>query len=405
MALNPNIILQGQQPDFVNTLARATQAADAQNGAMRRNNLASLYASQGDKIAQGDQGALNALAMLDPTAAQGVQQNNLSMDATRLGMQNTQQSMGFARENMGIVRETAKREAEAATRNMSAAEAKAAADRLSGIMNGAMAANDEQSYNAYLTQNGIDPATAPFGQRDMNFAKTNGYLDALKVAASRAEATAGPEWVSASPAEAAAQGYSFGQINRKTGQFKGTNGPKEGITITNKDGSTVTVGGNGKGTKTGMDPSSPESMVASIDGILNDPALDSATGVLAWTQNIPGTSAKRFGTRTKQLDGQAFLQAFESLKGAGQITEVEGTKATQAIGRLDTAQSADDYRAALNELKSVLVLGQQRPLGWANGQADPTLAQGNTPEVGAVENGYSFKGGDPSDPANWEASQ
>jgi len=54
MALNPNIILQGQQPDFVNTLARATQAADAQNGAMRRNNLASLYASQGDKIAQGD---------------------------------------------------------------------------------------------------------------------------------------------------------------------------------------------------------------------------------------------------------------------------------------------------------------------------------------------------------------
>jgi hypothetical protein len=109
-----------------------------------------------------------------------------------------------------------------------------------------------------------------------------------------------------------------------------------------------------------MSPSDPQAMVDSIDGILNDPALDRSTGLFSAMQNIPGTEQYRFGTRARQLEGQAFLQAFESLKGAGQITEVEGLKATQAIGRLDTAQQADDYREALNDLRSILTTAQAR---------------------------------------------
>ena len=44
-------------------------------------------------------------------------------------------------------------------------------------------------------------------------------------------------------------------------------------------------------------------------------------------QKIPGSDHTRFGARVAQLEGQAFLQAFESLKGAGQISEIEGEKA------------------------------------------------------------------------------
>ena len=110
-----------------------------------------------------------------------------------------------------------------------------------------------------------------------------------------------------------------------------------------------------------------DQMLSSIDGILNDPALDTATGLLAATQRIPGTSAYRFGTRARQIEGQAFLQAFESLKGAGQITEIEGAKATAAIGRLDTAQSPADYRQALTELKGVISAARSRAAG-----ANPT---------------------------------
>lgn len=97
-----------------------------------------------------------------------------------------------------------------------------------------------------------------------------------------------------------------------------------------------------------------DQILSSIDGILNDPALEGATGWMSWRQRIPGTESYRFGTRARQLEGQAFLQAFEALKGGGAITEIEGQKATQAIGRLDTAQSAEDYRAALNDLRSVV---------------------------------------------------
>ena len=108
-----------------------------------------------------------------------------------------------------------------------------------------------------------------------------------------------------------------------------------------------------------------DNMVSSIDGILNDPALDASTGWLAWMQGVPGTDQYRFGQRALQLQGQAFLQAFDSLKGAGQITEVEGTKATQAIGRLSTSQNPADYRQALNELKDIITAAKGRAINSA----------------------------------------
>jgi hypothetical protein len=101
-------------------------------------------------------------------------------------------------------------------------------------------------------------------------------------------------------------------------------------------------------------------MLKTIDGILNDPGLSKGTGLLSIMQRVPNTDAYRFGTRVRQLQGQAFLQAFESLKGGGQITEIEGTKATDAIGRLDTAQSEKDYREALEELRDVIQTAQER---------------------------------------------
>ena len=123
-----------------------------------------------------------------------------------------------------------------------------------------------------------------------------------------------------------------------------------------------------------MQPSSPQSMINTIDGILGDPALDSATGIFSFLQSVPGTEQRRVGARIKQLDGQAFLQAFESLKGGGQITEIEGTKATQAIGRLDSAQRPEDYRAALTELRDLLNVAQGRPPGWADQQSSKPAA-------------------------------
>lgn len=132
-------------------------------------------------------------------------------------------------------------------------------------------------------------------------------------------------------------------------------------------------------------------MLASIDGILNDPALDVSTGWLSWMQGVPHTEQYRFGQRALQLQGQAFLQAFESLKGGGQITEIEGQKATQAIGRLSTAQNPADYRAALQELKGVIEDAKKRAIAGAGSvQLPGNAAIGGAP---APQQGVDMGGG------------
>jgi hypothetical protein len=57
--------------------------------------------------------------------------------------------------------------------------------------------------------------------------------------------------------------------------------------------------------------------------------------------------------RIDELQGGTFLQAFESLKGGGQISEKEGEKATDALNRLKTRGTSEAaYRQALADFKS-----------------------------------------------------
>lgn len=106
-----------------------------------------------------------------------------------------------------------------------------------------------------------------------------------------------------------------------------------------------------------------EQAVAVIDSLLKHPGRAAATGLsgqLDPRNYIAGTSATDFRVALKQLEGKAFLEAFESLKGGGQITEVEGNKATQAVARLDRAQSDKEFVSALNDLKRIVTTGMDR---------------------------------------------
>ncbi|WP_147297398.1 hypothetical protein [Bordetella bronchiseptica] len=110
-----------------------------------------------------------------------------------------------------------------------------------------------------------------------------------------------------------------------------------------------------------------DAMIQSIDGLANHPGLSSAVGmrVPGWSY-VPGTEAANFASRLDQLQGQAFLQAFESLKGGGQITEVEGKKATDAIARLSQNQSEAAFKESMRELREVLVSAKNRAYRKAN---------------------------------------
>lgn len=109
-------------------------------------------------------------------------------------------------------------------------------------------------------------------------------------------------------------------------------------------------------------------LISGIDQLLADPALAQGLGIEGFLRKPLADlgldeDTARVRARIDQVRGDVFLSAFATLKGGGQITELEGTKAEQAQARLSTAQSEEDFRAALNELKFYTELGIRRMKG------------------------------------------
>lgn len=94
--------------------------------------------------------------------------------------------------------------------------------------------------------------------------------------------------------------------------------------------------------------------------------FESAVGAsaLPGARFVPGSAARDFVASHDQAVGAAFMQAFETLKGGGQITVTEGEKATAALTRMNLAQSEAEYvRAAREfqtEVKKVLDIAEKR---------------------------------------------
>jgi len=107
-----------------------------------------------------------------------------------------------------------------------------------------------------------------------------------------------------------------------------------------------------------------------IDSILNNPALPSVTG--KYQGGLDPEGFERFfmsqdaidvAVMIKQLKGRAFLQAFETLKGGGQITEREGQAAEAAMARLQRVQSTEAFVEGLKELRTIADIARRRAMG------------------------------------------
>jgi len=72
---------------------------------------------------------------------------------------------------------------------------------------------------------------------------------------------------------------------------------------------------------------------------------------------VPGTSEADFQAMFEQIGGGAFLQAYNTLKGGGQITNVEGEKGTAAINRMKLATSETEFKSAARDFQTVLRRG------------------------------------------------
>lgn len=114
-----------------------------------------------------------------------------------------------------------------------------------------------------------------------------------------------------------------------------------------------------------------------IKDLKADPGLPSVLGNVQGRlpAGIPGVTGGQAGTdaaaRLAQTRGRVFLEAFESLKGGGAITQIEGEKAEQAMARLQTAQSEEAVIQALTELEEVYTAAVDRARK-AGGNSAPT---------------------------------
>jgi len=96
-----------------------------------------------------------------------------------------------------------------------------------------------------------------------------------------------------------------------------------------------------------------------INDLENHPGLNKGTGLNSvFYTKVPGTNAYDFKNTHDQLVGKTFMQAFNSLRGAGAITDTEGKAATAAISKIaDLKQSPESYKKEFAILKNTVNTG------------------------------------------------
>jgi hypothetical protein len=220
-------------------------------------------------------------------------------------------------------------------------------------------------------------------------------------------AKSAPSFRPATPEEAAQFNAIAGQIDDRTGRFYPAN-PPSGMTITSTpDGGLQLTQGPGVGSSRagGLEytvengvtvarpiPGTPaaaevqaqrgklesailtgQDMIGTLESIVGrpaveggdtamppDPALASILGMVQGRVPPLSQAGEDLKVKVEQIAGVAFLQAFETLKGAGAITQVEGEKATQAIARLSRTQSPEAFKASLFEFTDIVRRGVEK---------------------------------------------
>lgn len=109
-----------------------------------------------------------------------------------------------------------------------------------------------------------------------------------------------------------------------------------------------------------------------LDKIENHPGLSAVIGAPNPLKggfgvfNMPGSKAADFQTFLDQIGGQIFLDAYQGLKGGGQITEIEGEQAQKSIARMSSAQSEGAFKEALEDYRTIIKKGLNRARTAAN---------------------------------------
>ncbi len=376
-SMNPGIILSGRAPDIMGSMARGAETGQFVNDARHTNAYRNALSEYGPGAFQGDPNAMNALAAYDP---QGM-----------LGMRTTMNAERRADSAEGRAAEAHRIRLAEYTSGLDAASAAAERERIVKGLSGAAffyQRGDEQGYNAWLQQQGLDPAEYPMA----NFEPiAMGFVPVLEALEGVIERNAGPE-----PATPGLKEYEAARAQGFTGTFLEY---KQALAEAGRASTTVNVGGEAtmgtipQGFAVVPDPASPTGtkMVAipggpedttkfdaeritgrdrAADIVLDDisrvmTALDQGvipvTGLIGGTAaNVPGTAAydvaKTLDTIRANVGFDKLQQMRESSPtgGAlGQVSEMENRLLQSVLGNLTQSQSEAQFRYNLTRLEDV----------------------------------------------------
>lgn len=122
---------------------------------------------------------------------------------------------------------------------------------------------------------------------------------------------------------------------------------------------------------------SSKAMLSKVAELIQHPGMPAAVGAPSLGKAmtlVPGTEASNFMARLEEVKGGQFLEAFNTLKGGGAITQTEGQKATQAISRMSTSQDEKEFVTAANEFMDIVRKGMERAQAKASGSAPSQAA-------------------------------
>lgn len=136
-----------------------------------------------------------------------------------------------------------------------------------------------------------------------------------------------------------------------------------------------------------------EAGIASTEALLNSPSLNVITGLRGGANslargmlNVAEPDYVNLMSHIEKLRGLNFLEAYQSLKGGGPISNSESAQATAARSRVDAALAGNvsDLKGALEELNALFQQARERnPAYIAQTQAavPPVVTTGTLPPV------------------------
>jgi hypothetical protein len=100
--------------------------------------------------------------------------------------------------------------------------------------------------------------------------------------------------------------------------------------------------------------------IETIDKLIEHPGRGGSTGFMQGRLPAYNSATQDFQNELKKAKGRVFLEAYSMLKGGGQITEIEGAKAEQAIANLERTTSDEEFVGNLRVLQQAVRDGLEK---------------------------------------------